>query len=95
MRFNDRLRLRYSRIIKRISDELDFNSGTHQCINQGYDNLLLETWILGTVWEVLVLFLAVWVVAKHFLDQQRSSIGWTIGGCFTVLIKYQVFYFAA
>jgi hypothetical protein len=95
VRFNDRERLRCSRIIKQISETLDF-PGTHQCINQGYDILLLaETWILGAVWEILVLFLAVWVVAKHLRDQQRSSIGWTIGGCFTVLIKYQVFYFAA
>jgi len=71
-------------------------AGNHQCINQGYDKLLLtETWILGAVWEILVLFLAVWIVGKHFRDQQRSSMGRTIGSCLTVLIKYQVFYFVA
>jgi hypothetical protein len=47
---------------------------------------------MDTVWEVLALCLAVWIVVKHF---RRLPTGWTIEDCFTVLIKAHVFYFVA
>jgi glucan phosphoethanolaminetransferase (alkaline phosphatase superfamily) len=73
-------------------------SGTHLC---GYndpegDALLLTemTWILGTVWAILALCLAVWIPVKHFRQLQRRPTGWAIWGCFTILIKTHVFFFA-
>jgi hypothetical protein len=52
------------------------------------------TWILSTVWEVLALCLAVWIVVKHLRELQRSSTGWAIGDCFAVLMRTHVIYFA-
>ncbi|KAG2035989.1 hypothetical protein BDR03DRAFT_960979, partial [Suillus americanus] len=57
--------------------------------------LLLMTWMLSTVWEVLALCLAVWIVVKHFRELQRLSTGWVIGDCFTVLMRTHVVYFAS
>ncbi|KAG1806445.1 uncharacterized protein HD556DRAFT_1468653 [Suillus plorans] len=68
-------------------------SGTYQCIlsgNSGYP--LSEPWILGIVWEFLVLCLAVWIAIKHFRELQRPSPG---RDSFAMLIKTHVFYFAA
>ncbi|KAG2360260.1 hypothetical protein BDR07DRAFT_164609 [Suillus spraguei] len=71
-------------------------SGTYQCIQNGVDHLLVdEIWILGTVWEILALCFAVWIVVKHFLELRRSSTGWTMGDCFMVLMQTHAFYFAA
>jgi hypothetical protein len=56
--------------------------------------LLFMTWILSTVWEVLALCLAIWIVVKHFREMQRSSTEWTVGDCFTVLMRTHVIYFA-
>jgi hypothetical protein len=56
--------------------------------------LLLMTWILSTVWEVLALCLAIWIVVKHLRELQRSSRGWAIGDCFAVLMRTHVVYFA-
>ncbi|KAG2341251.1 hypothetical protein BDR05DRAFT_965678 [Suillus weaverae] len=52
--------------------------------------------MLNTIWEVLALCLAVWIVVKHFRDLRRlgPSTGLTIGDCFRVLIKSHVLYFA-
>ena len=62
---------------------------------QGDTMILVEiTWILATAWESLTLFLAVWIAVKHFRELQRPSSGWTVGDCFTILIKTHVFYFA-
>ncbi|KAG1852255.1 hypothetical protein DFJ58DRAFT_885484 [Suillus subalutaceus] len=73
-------------------------SGTYQCII-GYagDSLLLDsmTWILGTVWEVLVLCLAVWIAVQHFRELRQHSTSGIIGDCFTVLMKTHVSYFAS
>ncbi|KAG2036216.1 hypothetical protein BDR03DRAFT_466580 [Suillus americanus] len=68
-------------------------SGTYQC-NYGGNSILLSaiTWILGTVWEALALYLAARVAIKHF--RERLSTGSIIEDCFTVLIKSHVFYFA-
>ncbi|OAX41048.1 hypothetical protein K503DRAFT_780973 [Rhizopogon vinicolor AM-OR11-026] len=37
----------------------------------------------------------VWIVVKHFHEVQRPSTGWSVGDCFTVLVKTHVFYFAS
>lgn len=69
-------------------------SGTYQCDFEGNSFLLSAiTWILGTVWEALALYLAVRIAIKHF--RERLSTGSIIEDCFTVLIKSHVFYFAS
>jgi hypothetical protein len=50
--------------------------------------------MLGTVWEVLALFLAVRITVKHFRELRQHSAGGIIGDCFTVLMKTHVIYFA-
>jgi hypothetical protein len=52
------------------------------------------TWVLGTVWEVLTLCLAVWIAVKHFRDVRRHSTRDMIGDCFTVLVQSHVSFFA-
>jgi preprotein translocase subunit SecG len=52
------------------------------------------TWILGTVWEVLALCLAVWIAVKHFRELRQHSTRGILGDCFRVLIKTHVGYFA-
>jgi preprotein translocase subunit SecG len=72
-------------------------SGTYQCTtNYKGDFLLLDliTWILGTTWEVIALFLAVWIAVKHFRKLRQHSAGGILDDCFTVLIKTHVVYFA-
>lgn len=69
-------------------------SGTYQCDFSGDSpHLSAITWILGTVWEALALYLAVRIAIKHF--RERLSTGSIIEECFTVLIKSHVFYFAS
>ncbi|KAG2130813.1 uncharacterized protein EDB93DRAFT_1255704 [Suillus bovinus] len=75
-------------------------SGTYQCqVNYPEDSdvLLMNpiTWILGTVWEVLALCLAVWIAVKHIRELRRHSAGGIIGDCFSVLIKTHMAYFAS
>ncbi|KAG2030156.1 hypothetical protein BDR03DRAFT_974931 [Suillus americanus] len=73
-------------------------SGTYQCtIGYGRDTPLLGAiaWIVGTVWEVFALCLAVWVAVKHFSELRQHSAGGIIGDCFTVLMKTHMFYFAS
>ncbi|KAG2116933.1 hypothetical protein DEU56DRAFT_761440 [Suillus clintonianus] len=73
-------------------------SGTYACMIGYADNsplLSSMTWILGTVWEVLALCLAVWIAVKHFRELRQYSAGGIIGDCFTVLIKSHVLYFAS
>ncbi|KAG1725158.1 uncharacterized protein EDB91DRAFT_1267575 [Suillus paluster] len=53
------------------------------------------TWILGTVWEVLALCLAVWIAVKHFRELRQQLTGGILGDCFTVLMKSHVGYFAS
>lgn len=74
-------------------------SGTYQCIGISESEttkLIVVTWILGSVWEVLALCLALRVAAKHFRELQRfrQSTGQTTEDYFTVLIKAHVLYFA-
>ena len=60
------------------------------------NGLLLNgiTWILGSAWETLALSLAVLIAIKHFRELQRTSTGWAVGDCFTILMQSHVFYFA-
>jgi len=69
----------------------------HMCTSMDDASFLLSpiTWILGTAWEVIALCLAIWIAVKHFKELQRPSTGWTVGDCFTVLVKTHVFYFAS
>ena len=70
-------------------------SGTHQCILLGDKQILVaETWISGSVWEVLSLCLSIWIAVKHFRELPQPSAGWSVEDCFTVLLKTHVFYFA-
>jgi hypothetical protein len=90
-----KLRLKHFgiRLIRRMSEEYVL-SGAHLC---GYDfqtSLVNASWILGAVWETFVLCLALWITVKHFREQQRPSAGWTVGDCFSILIRTHVFYFA-
>ncbi|KAG1898359.1 uncharacterized protein F5891DRAFT_1279534 [Suillus fuscotomentosus] len=80
------------------SGEESILSGTYQCrLNYSKDIPLLISvgWMLGTVWEVLVLCLAVWVVVKHCRELRQYSAGGIIGDCFTVLMKTHIHYFAS
>ncbi|KAG2351967.1 hypothetical protein BDR07DRAFT_1440338 [Suillus spraguei] len=67
-----------------ISGEELILSGTYQCsYNYVGDILLLTslTWIIGTVWEVLALCLAIWIAVKHFRELRQHSAGGIIGDC--------------
>ncbi|OAX32526.1 hypothetical protein K503DRAFT_600279 [Rhizopogon vinicolor AM-OR11-026] len=80
-----------------LADE-DIFSGMHMCsyyIHSQNPSLIEITWILGTVWEILALCLAVWISAKHSRELQRTSTGWAVADCLTILIKSHVFYFAS
>ncbi|KAG1778971.1 hypothetical protein EV702DRAFT_1215732 [Suillus placidus] len=75
-------------------------SGTYMCnfaLERDTQLLDLMVWMLNTVWEVLALFLSVWIAVKHFCDLRRLGplTGSTIGDCFRVLIKSHVLYFAS
>ncbi|KAG2135105.1 hypothetical protein DEU56DRAFT_981191 [Suillus clintonianus] len=59
-----------------ISSEELILSGTYACTVSyaNYPVLLASmTWILGTVWEVLALCLAVWIAVKHFRELRQHS----------------------
>ncbi|KAG2032384.1 hypothetical protein BDR03DRAFT_1015269 [Suillus americanus] len=69
-------------------------SGTHQCIGNNVGNdlpLITATWILGSVWEVLALCLAIWITVKRSRELRQ----WKIEDRFLALMKTQVLYFAA
>ncbi|KAG2124231.1 hypothetical protein DEU56DRAFT_917104 [Suillus clintonianus] len=73
-------------------------SGFHMCIfeldasaNDLNDDMLIPT----ATWEILVFFLAVWIVIKHFRELRQLHRGSTIGDCFTVLIQSHAWYFLA
>ncbi|KAG2043702.1 hypothetical protein BDR03DRAFT_942084 [Suillus americanus] len=84
--------------IRNVSGEEVILSGTYVCtLDTEGDYLLLIsiTWILGFVWEVLALFLAIWIAVKHFRELRQHSAGGIISDCFTVLMKTHVVYFAS
>ncbi|OAX35168.1 hypothetical protein K503DRAFT_868441 [Rhizopogon vinicolor AM-OR11-026] len=85
-------------LIQYISGEEYVFSGVHMCTYafQGDAVFLIGiSWILVTPWETLALCLAVWAAVKHFRELQQPSTRWTVGDCFTILIKTHVFYFAS
>jgi hypothetical protein len=86
--------------IKYVVGEEVILSDTYECgYNYEGDSELLITivWILGTAWEVLALFLSVWIAVRHFRDMRRfrSSGGSIIEDCFTVMIKSHLLYFVS
>jgi hypothetical protein len=71
-------------------------SGSHMCVydSGGSGSFLVNvTWILGTVWEVLVLCLAGWIAVKHFRELQRTSTEWA-SNFYAILLKTHLLYFA-
>ncbi|KAG2348013.1 hypothetical protein BDR05DRAFT_600889 [Suillus weaverae] len=80
---------------RQISGEDLILPGTRQCLIGGNVPLTAETWILNTAWEVLTLCLALWSAVKHFRELQQPWTRWTMGDCFTVLIKTHVLYFVS
>ncbi|KIK41462.1 hypothetical protein CY34DRAFT_204027 [Suillus luteus UH-Slu-Lm8-n1] len=78
-----------------LSYEESVISGTYyQCvgINVGNDWLLFAaTWILGSVFELLALSLAIWITVKRSRELRQ----WKIEDRFLALMKTQVLYFAA
>ncbi|KAG1775203.1 hypothetical protein EV702DRAFT_1047068 [Suillus placidus] len=73
-------------------------SSTYQCgvTFDGESKLTNSmTWIVGMVWEVLALCLAVWIAVKHFRELRRQSAGGIIGDCFTVLMNTHLVYFVS
>ncbi|KAG1766826.1 hypothetical protein EV702DRAFT_783907 [Suillus placidus] len=86
--------------LRHISLEEVILSGTYQCTVEleGDDVLLGAMYLmLFTIWEILVLCLAVWIALKHFRELRRHSGGGSliIGDCFAVLMKSHVVYFAS
>jgi preprotein translocase subunit SecG len=72
--------------------------GTFQCtIGYAGDATLLYsiTWILGTVWEVTALCLAVWIAVKHFRELRQHATSGILEDVFTVLMETHVSYFAS
>ncbi|KIK42161.1 hypothetical protein CY34DRAFT_12539 [Suillus luteus UH-Slu-Lm8-n1] len=82
-----------------VSGEELVLSGTYECTyrNSGTGVRLLTagSWILVTVWELLTLCLAVWIVIKHFRGLRRPATGCAVRDCFTALIQTHMFYFVA
>ncbi|KAG2097055.1 uncharacterized protein F5147DRAFT_374261 [Suillus discolor] len=73
-------------------------SGHHICITYTERYMLDRTYerlISTTVWEILALFLTVWIVIKHFRETRQTSTVSTIGACFMILAESHVFYFLA
>ncbi|KIK47974.1 hypothetical protein CY34DRAFT_8622 [Suillus luteus UH-Slu-Lm8-n1] len=81
---------------KNTSAEEIIFSGNYQCdftIQESAQSLVPKTWVLGTVWEIVALFLAVWVGVKDFRSQ--PSTGSVMGDCLSVLMKTHMLYFAS
>ncbi|KAG2335911.1 hypothetical protein BDR05DRAFT_1063745, partial [Suillus weaverae] len=85
--------------LRHISWEEFILSGTYQCMTSyavgDVPLLSFMTWIIGTVWELLALCLAVWIAVKHFRELRLHSTSGIIGDCFTVLMKTHMSYFAS
>ncbi|KAG2357138.1 hypothetical protein BDR07DRAFT_393459 [Suillus spraguei] len=72
-------------------------SGFYTCITYSETNLNLiyESLIPTSVWEILALFLTIWIVVKHFCELRQSPTGSSIGNCLKMLIESHTFYFLA
>ncbi|KAG2032191.1 hypothetical protein BDR03DRAFT_970883 [Suillus americanus] len=85
-------------VLKYMSGEEFILSGTHACTyiyEAGDPLLILMTWILTAIWEVLTLCLSIWIAVKHFRELRHHSPQGIIGDCFTVLLESHVVYFAS
>ncbi|KAG2151203.1 uncharacterized protein EDB93DRAFT_302047 [Suillus bovinus] len=71
-------------------------SGFHTCVDDNYiANLNFESLISTAAWEILAMFLTLWIVIKHIRELRQLPTGLTIGDCITMLIKSHTFYFLA
>ncbi|KAG1796241.1 uncharacterized protein HD556DRAFT_1307003 [Suillus plorans] len=73
-------------------------SGIYKCrIGYPGDSIFLDavSWILGTVWEVLTLCLAVWIAVKNYRELRGRPTGGIMKDCFTVLMQTHISYFAS
>jgi len=80
-----------------LPEETDL-SGYHTCtiqFNPGTIYLAFESVIPAAVWEILALFLTIWIIIKYFRELRQSPTGSTIGGCLTILIESHAFYFSS
>ncbi|KAG2357144.1 hypothetical protein BDR07DRAFT_1421223 [Suillus spraguei] len=78
-----------------ISAQEDILSGFNTCIIYSQTNLIYESLIPTSVWEILALFLTIWIVIKHFYELRRSPTGSSFGNCLKMLIESHIFYFLA
>jgi hypothetical protein len=93
------LSARRIKLIGWITEELIL-SGSHVCTYyyaRDVQLLISTIWILTTVWEVLALFLSIWVSVKHFRELRLLRVGQPTGSIvedyFTVLVKSHALYF--
>ncbi|KAG2060030.1 hypothetical protein BDR06DRAFT_1017493 [Suillus hirtellus] len=71
-------------------------SGHRRCSeNMSAEDIRLnaEITVPTTVWEILALCLAAWIVIKHFRELKKSQAGANIGECFMVLMRGHTLYF--
>ncbi|KAG1793606.1 uncharacterized protein HD556DRAFT_1476870 [Suillus plorans] len=81
-----------------VSGVENIRSGNRQCsenMNTEDAHLNVETLIPTTVWEILALCLAVWIVVKKFCELKKSQAGANIRECFMVLMRGHMLYFVA
>ncbi|KAG2034005.1 hypothetical protein BDR03DRAFT_966291 [Suillus americanus] len=81
-----------------VSGQEAILSGYHTCateVSMYQMNSNFESMISTAVWEILALFLAVWIVIKHSRELRQSPTGSTIGDYFRILIESHTFYFLA
>ncbi|KAG2135149.1 hypothetical protein DEU56DRAFT_913520 [Suillus clintonianus] len=73
-------------------------SGYHVCayrIDIDATDLNDDVIIPTAIWEILNLFLAVWIVIKHLRDLRQLQRGSIIEDCFVILIRSHALYFLA
>ncbi|KAG2357137.1 hypothetical protein BDR07DRAFT_1421175 [Suillus spraguei] len=78
-----------------ISGQEAVLSGLNICIMYHETSLIYENLIPTFVWEILALFLTIWIVVKHFCELRQSRTGPSIGNCLKMLIESHTFYFLA
>ncbi|KAG1805092.1 uncharacterized protein HD556DRAFT_1437255 [Suillus plorans] len=79
-----------------VSSQEAVLSGYHTCIttiDAEMMHLFYESVISTVVWEILVLFLALWIVLKHFRELRQSPTRLNIDHCFTILMESHAPYF--
>jgi len=79
-----------------VSSQEAVLSGYHTCIttiDAEMMHLIYESVISTCIWEILVLFLALWIVIKHFHELRQSPTRLNIVHCFTILMESHTPYF--